>query len=518
MVGWTLKRLGAQWPAFLAALVVLGGTSVAAAAGLPANSVGTKQLRKGAVTGTKVAPHTLTGANINLAKLGTVRNAARLAGVLPSGWQRLVSGNCLGKGAITQVKANGTVACQSTGAGTITGVSAGTGLSGGGSSGNVSLAIAPDYQLPQGCSTNQLAQWTGTAWGCAANPASTAWQLTGNAGTDPVLDYVGTSDNQPLNLDANGQRALQLQPESTSPNLIGGWMGNSVTSGAVGAVIGGGGASAQANTVSATFGVVGGGTDNTASGYTATVPGGVGNTASGNYSLAAGENDTANGVNSTVLGDNNTAHGSASAAFGLDNSTGSAGEAATALGIANTAGGEASAVLGQNATDGSQANAFVWSDGTQGASNQDFAATSSDEFDALASNGFRFQLSAPGATFNGCTLTSGSAGWQCTSDRNAKHLFRPISDQAILGALERTPIASWSYRLDRSNTRHIGPTAQDFMKAFRVGNNPRAIGTLDEGGVALAGVQGLDRLVQRQQHEIQQLDARLAALEHHNRS
>jgi hypothetical protein len=56
-----------------------------AAVSLPANSVGTKQIKNGAVTkpklaaksvdGSKVAPRSLTGANINLTRLGKVPTA-----------------------------------------------------------------------------------------------------------------------------------------------------------------------------------------------------------------------------------------------------------------------------------------------------------------------------------------------------------------------------------------------------------------------------------------------------------
>jgi hypothetical protein len=60
--------------ATLALFVALGGVGYAAVH-LPKNSVGTKQLKKGAVSGAKVKKHTLTGRNINLAKLGTVPSA-----------------------------------------------------------------------------------------------------------------------------------------------------------------------------------------------------------------------------------------------------------------------------------------------------------------------------------------------------------------------------------------------------------------------------------------------------------
>jgi hypothetical protein len=70
----------------LALFVALGGTGYAAF-GLPKNSVGTKQLKNGAVTGAKlsagavtgakVEPGSLTGAEINVTKLGTVPTASQ---------------------------------------------------------------------------------------------------------------------------------------------------------------------------------------------------------------------------------------------------------------------------------------------------------------------------------------------------------------------------------------------------------------------------------------------------------
>ena len=56
------------------AFIVLGGAAYAATK-LPKNSVGTKQIKNGAVTGAKIKKHTITGTNINLAKLGTVPSA-----------------------------------------------------------------------------------------------------------------------------------------------------------------------------------------------------------------------------------------------------------------------------------------------------------------------------------------------------------------------------------------------------------------------------------------------------------
>ena len=77
-----MQRLTARLPspamvvACIALAVALGGTSYAAIR-LPANSVGTQQLKRGAITGVKVKANTLTGTQINESRLGTVPTAAR---------------------------------------------------------------------------------------------------------------------------------------------------------------------------------------------------------------------------------------------------------------------------------------------------------------------------------------------------------------------------------------------------------------------------------------------------------
>jgi hypothetical protein len=68
--------------------------------------------------------------------------------------------------------------------GTITSVTAGTGLVGGGTNGAVTLGLAPGFALPQSCAADQVPEWNGTAWGCASQASytnGTGLDLTGNA-------------------------------------------------------------------------------------------------------------------------------------------------------------------------------------------------------------------------------------------------------------------------------------------------------------------------------------------------
>lgn len=55
-----------------------------------------------------------------------------------------------------------------------------------------------------------------------------------------------------------------------------------------------------------------------------------------------------------------------------------------------------------------------------------------------------------------------------------------------------------------------GPIAQDFHAAFGPGIDDRHIVTVDTDGVALAAIQGLYRLIDRQQEEIYRLTLALA--------
>lgn len=161
--------------------------------------------------------------------------------------------------------------------------------------------------------------------------ASNFWQTTGNAGTTPGPNFVGTTDDQPLYLDSFGEPGLQLQYVSRSSfpilfysygmNTLGGYWGNSISSGVIGGtiagggdmtyrlVIGGGGDTYYPNTVTNDFGTVGGGYSNLA-GYGATVPGGYENIAGGTASFAAGSYAQALHNNSFVWSDGSSTYSS----------------------------------------------------------------------------------------------------------------------------------------------------------------------------------------------------------------
>jgi hypothetical protein len=85
MIRATLNYTRQNAIAFLALFVALSGTAFAATK-LPNNSVGTKQIKKSAVTGVKVKKNTLTGTQINESKLKRVPDSSRLGGKLASSY------------------------------------------------------------------------------------------------------------------------------------------------------------------------------------------------------------------------------------------------------------------------------------------------------------------------------------------------------------------------------------------------------------------------------------------------
>jgi hypothetical protein len=130
------------------------------------------------------------------------------------------------------------------------------------------------------------------------------WCLAGNAGTTPGVDFLGTSDNEPLELQVNTQRALRLEPDLSghaSPNVIGGSANNMVSS-AIGATIAGGGSSSAINSVMQAYGTVSGGSGNTAGGGNSTVSGGEDNTASGGFATVSGGSGNTAGAYWTMVG------------------------------------------------------------------------------------------------------------------------------------------------------------------------------------------------------------------------
>jgi len=369
---------------------------------------------------------------------------------------------------------------------------------------------------------------------------------------------------------------LWSEPNSTSPNLIGGHPDNSVTRGVVGATIAGGGAPGQTNHITDDYGVVSGGHNNQAgdnAGLTsdtpfATVGGGLANNALNAYATVdGGWLNRAGGPFSTVGGgsQNNAGDIYATVGGGLDNTAGAPGatvgggwlnnatniyatigggynnkanEIYTAIGggsynmasgswavigggYNNYIGGAYSVVPGgqDNRAEGD----FSFAAGQQAQANSPgcFVWADASKTDLPCNTPNRFMVRATGGVYfftsvdqnSGAALPPGSGSWATWSDRQAKANFAPVDSQDILTRLANLPIQTWNYKTQEPAIRHIGPTAQDFQAAFGLGEDERHISTVDADGVALAAIQGLYQLSREQAGQIETLQRQNADLE-----
>jgi hypothetical protein len=243
--------------------------------------------------------------------------------------------------------------------------------------------------------------------------------------------------------------------------------------------VGGGSGNTAGNVAGASlpgqFATVSGGQANQASGNCAFVGGGGGNSASGNSAVVTG------GLNNTALGDYATVMG----------------------GAGNHASGMFSVACGRLA----QANdmgSFVWAD-----SAGSLTSSGTNTFTARASNGFFLtgNITTTGNLSVSGTISAG--GVLLTSDRNAKANFLAVDSREIAAKVALLPMQTWNYKAEDPSVRHMGPMAQDFRAAFGLGSDERRINMVDEGGVALASVQGLYKIIQDK-------DSRIAALENRN--
>ncbi len=182
------------------------------------------------------------------------------------------------------------------------------------------------------------------------------WELEGNAGTTPGTNFLGTTDNQALELRVNSARALRIEPAST-PSIIGGHADNTVE-GASGATISGGGYASYPNRATADSATVGGGDGNVASGNSSTIAGGSRNTATNAYAfVGGGTENTAIGA-AVAGGTRNRAENSSFVGAGVDN-TATGSRAFVGAGVANQATGPKAAIAGGSNNIASGDNSFV---------------------------------------------------------------------------------------------------------------------------------------------------------------
>lgn len=399
------------------------------------------------------------------------------------------------------------------------------------------FSIAPPYRLPQGCSANQIAQWSGSAWICGAMvgttmPTGTVNQtLRYDASGKPVANNmlqsfadggllasgaVGTG-----NIPATGDGARLMWYPGKAAFRVGAASAGSWEDSKIGqyslasgnGTIASGVASTAGGVLSYAFGEASTALGTGAEAYgAASIALGTDATASADYSRAIGFNAIASQVNATAIGRDVTATGYSSIAMGaLVNASG---DTSIAMGYGSVAGsdnsiaignmvaadGPASTAMGMRAQSGHHKGSFIYGD----ASRDSAAANDADnQFMVVADGGIK--LFSKGNLGAGVQLASGSGSWTALSDRNAKTALQLVDGREVLKKVIAMPLSTWQYKTQSEKYRHMGPMAQDFYAAFRLGESDKGIDTVDADGVALAAIQGLSAVLMEKDERVTSL-------------
>ncbi len=255
--------------------------------------------------------------------------------------------------------------------------------------------------------------------------------------------------------------------------------------------------------------------------------------ASGRYSVSMGYNNVANGRNSICIGRNNYAsvdsgqtdngglicigdgnfiditrsiaigyHNRAEGgiSIGYHNRT-RTGSSSAAFGKDNTADGTVSMAWGTKASSATKKGCFIFADATGAV----LYNTAVNQFMARASGGVIFYTDS--TQTNSVQLFAGAGSWASVSDKRKKDNFKEVNIQEILSQISQLEITKWNYITQSRRIHHIGPMAQDFSAAFKIGESKCGITTTDIDGVCLAGIKALEQTTRELAEKLNELEA-----------
>jgi hypothetical protein len=238
-------------------------------------------------------------------------------------------------------------------------------------------------------------------------------------------------------------------------------------------------------------------------------------TVSSTVGVGFGSGVTVSGTAGFSAGAQNVCSGFACTAIGYTVRAG--GQGSVALGYRTTANNDYSVALGYRASNNTHTGTMVMGD----ESTTDSVRNQADnEFRIRYNGGIRLRVSTaangntPGAGGNvGCDLTVAVPSWTCASSRTLKEDFEPVDGEDVLSRIRGIPITTWRMIGGEGEVRHLGPVAEDFYAAFPLGLGETTIGMGDIDGVNLAAAKALEARTVRLQQELDNRTARVQALE-----
>jgi hypothetical protein len=332
--------------------------------------------------------------------------------------------------------------------------------------------------------------WNGTKWSKLAtrsNLANLAWGIGGNAGTNTATDFIGTTDDKALVFKTNNIESGKIDPVLN--NVFFGRAAGKLTTGANNSFFGHQAGSSNGS--------------------------GIQNTAIGSFALEANTGGTDNiavgvsALRNTQLNDKNTAVGVRSlfsltffnarnTALGFEAGKDLIGERNTVIGAnAEVVNSNGSAIINSTAIgcDAVASADETMSFGNATVKNWGFAISE-------INSSYAMEVGFAVTNGNGAHLTKGGV-WTNASDVNKKENFTDLNANDLLQKISQLNIQRWRYK--GSNEYHIGPTSQDFYKAFGVGTDDKGISTIDPAGIALAAIKEQQKVILQLQAEITQL-------------
>jgi uncharacterized small protein (DUF1192 family) len=212
------------------------------------------------------------------------------------------------------------------------------------------------------------------------------------------------------------------------------------------------------------------------------------NQATGDYSLSLGSYSQATASHAVAIGTQAYATGIYSMAFGSG---------------ANTNGMDGAMVFGDDAYfqtahakgGNSITMRFTGNDGSQGP------------------YAYKFMTGYPEDTSPNVYMISNDSAWRSSCSRDLKENFTPVDGEWILGKIRDLPLTQWNYKTADPSVKYIGPVAEDFWDAFKLGGTDnKGISSIAIEGVNMAGVQALEKRTSEMKSEIELLKAEIASL------